>query len=63
MIGAINGAPKREHGEKGNKTEQGPRQVIEAVGQVALEANADDMPIFFHPDPILQQTIWGRMPF
>jgi hypothetical protein len=34
---------------KNNETEQRPRQVIEAAGRVVLDADADDVPVFFHP--------------
>ena len=44
----VNGPPQREHGEERNEAEQGPRQIIEAIRQVALQPDADDMEVFFH---------------
>ena len=44
----VNRAPEREHGEERDETEQRPRQVIEAIRQVVLDPDADDVQIFFH---------------
>jgi hypothetical protein len=32
-----------------DEAEPRPRQIIEAVGQVVLDADPDDVPVFFHP--------------
>jgi hypothetical protein len=34
--------------QKRDEAEQGPRQVIDAVCQVVLNPDADDVPVFFH---------------
>ncbi len=44
----VNGAPERQHGEKRDEAEQRPRQVIDAIRQVVLNPDADDVPVFFH---------------
>jgi len=44
----IDGAPERQHGEQRDEAEQRARQVIDAVRQVVLDPDADDMPVFFH---------------
>ena len=49
----INGEPERQHGEQRNEAEQRARQIIDAIRQVALDADADDVPILFHfPVPV-----------
>jgi hypothetical protein len=37
----------RTHGKKRDEAGQHPRQIIEAVGQVVLQPDADDVQIFF----------------
>jgi hypothetical protein len=48
-IGRGDGAPERDHGEQRDEAEQRSRQVIEAIRQVALDPDADDVQVFFHP--------------
>ena len=44
----VDGAPERQHGEQRDETEQRSRQVIDAIRQVVLNPDADDVPVFFH---------------
>ena len=44
----VNRAPERQHGKQRDETEQRPRQVIDAIRQVVLNPDADDVPVFFH---------------
>jgi len=53
----VNRAPKRQHGEQRNETEQRPRQVIDAIRQVVLDPDADDVPVFFHAFALRRQSI------
>ena len=43
----VDRAPERQHGEQRDETEQRSRQIIEAIRQVALNPDADDVPVFF----------------
>ena len=45
----VNRAPERQHGKQRDEAEQRPRQVIDAIRQVVLNPDADDVPVFFHP--------------
>ena len=47
MLG-VDGPPERQHGEQRNEAEQRARQVIDAIRQVVLDPDADDVPVFFH---------------
>jgi hypothetical protein len=44
----VNGAPERNHGEEWNETEKRARQIIDAILQIILQADVDDVKIFFH---------------
>jgi hypothetical protein len=44
----VNGLPQRQHGEERDETEQRAREVIEAIRQIALQPDVDDVEIFFH---------------
>ena len=48
MLRAADLPPEREHGEQRDEAEQRPRQVIDAIGQVVLQPDADDVQVFFH---------------
>jgi hypothetical protein len=41
-------APERQHGKQRDEAEQRPRQVIDAIRQVVLNPDADDVPVFSH---------------
>jgi hypothetical protein len=47
-LARVNGVPEGKHREQRDETEHGPRQIIEAVGQIILNPDVDDVPIFFH---------------
>ena len=51
-VAAVNRPPQRQHGEQRDEAEQRPRQIIEAVLQVVLKTDADDVQVFFHRDGI-----------
>lgn len=48
MLRAADFPPERDHGEQRDEAEQRPRQVIEAIRQVVLDPDADDVQVFFH---------------
>ena len=40
--------PEKQHGDQRDEAEQGARQKIEPVGQVVLNPDVDDVPVFVH---------------
>src|ERR1039458_4977392 len=44
----VNGLPQRQHGEERDETEQRAREIVEAIRQIALQPDVDDVEIFFH---------------
>ena len=42
------GAPEHQHRRERDQPEQRPRQEIQAVGQVVLNPDVDDVPVFLH---------------
>jgi hypothetical protein len=48
LFAGIDGTPDVKHGDEGNEAEHRPGQKIKPVGQIILNADADDVPIFSH---------------
>ncbi len=44
----VNRPPERHHREERDEAEQRPREVIEPIREVVLQADVDDVPVFFH---------------
>jgi hypothetical protein len=48
----INRPPQVEHGEQRNEPEERPRQEIEPVRQIVLNADREDVAVLFHRAPL-----------